>query len=92
MEIIYDILIKSIFASIASTGFAMLFNVPRHTLVFCAIGGGITYIIRNVSMELGLSIELSTFIASSCIEFISQFIFIIQIFHEKKNMISVPKN
>ena len=62
MEIIFDILIKSIFASIASTGFAMLFNVPKHTLIFCAIGGGITYIIRNVSMELGLSIlfNLST--------------------------------
>ncbi|MDY0051805.1 MAG: threonine/serine exporter family protein [Aliarcobacter sp.] len=71
MEIIFDILIKSIFASIASTGFAMLFNVPKHTLIFCAIGGGITYIIRNVSMELGLSIELSTFIASSCIGFIT---------------------
>ena len=71
MEIIYDILIKSIFASIASTGFAMLFNVPKHTLIFCAIGGGITYIIRNVSMELGLSIELSTFIASSSIGFIT---------------------
>ena len=54
MEIIYDILIKSIFASIASTGFAMLFNVPKHTLIFCAIDVGITYIIRNFSMELDL--------------------------------------
>jgi uncharacterized membrane protein YjjB (DUF3815 family) len=71
MEIILDILIKSIFASIASTGFAMLFNVPKHTLKFCAIGGGITYIIRNVSIELGASIELSTFIASSCIGYIT---------------------
>jgi uncharacterized membrane protein YjjB (DUF3815 family) len=71
MEIILDILIKSIFASIASTGFAMLFNVPKHTLKFCALGGGITYIIRNVSIELGASIELSTFIASSCIGYIT---------------------
>jgi uncharacterized membrane protein YjjB (DUF3815 family) len=71
MEIILDILIKSIFASIASTGFAMLFNVPKHTLKFCALGGGITYIIRNVSIELGASIELSTFIASACIGYIT---------------------
>jgi uncharacterized membrane protein YjjB (DUF3815 family) len=71
MDILIDILIKSIFASIASTGFAMLFNVPKDTLKFCALGGGITYIIRNVSIELGLSIELSTFIASSCIGFIT---------------------
>lgn len=71
MEIILDILMKSIFASIASTGFAMLFNVPKHTLKFCALGGGITYIIRNISIELGASIEFSTFIAAACIGYIT---------------------
>jgi uncharacterized membrane protein YjjB (DUF3815 family) len=69
--IILDILINSLFASIASTGFAMLFNVPKDTLKFCALGGGVTYIIRNISMELGLSIELSTFIAATCIGIIT---------------------
>jgi uncharacterized membrane protein YjjB (DUF3815 family) len=69
--IIFNILIKSIFASFASTGFAMLFNVPKDALKFCALGGAITYVIRNISMELGLSIELSTFIAASCIGFIT---------------------
>ena len=69
--IILDILINSIFASVASTGFAMLFNVPKDTLKFCALGGGLTYIIRNISMEFGLSIELSTFIAATCIGIIT---------------------
>lgn len=69
--IILDIFTNSIFASLASTGFAMLFNVPRDTLKFCALGGGITYIIRNVCMEFGLSIEFSTFIAATCIGIIT---------------------
>lgn len=69
--IILDILINSIFAAIASTGFAMLFNVPKDTLKFCALGGAITYIIRNASMEFGFSIELSTFIAATCIGIIT---------------------
>ncbi|WP_121627501.1 threonine/serine exporter family protein [Poseidonibacter antarcticus] len=71
MIIILNILLKSIFASVASTGFAMLFNVPKATLKYCALGGGITYIIRNVSMQMGLSIVLSTFIAAACIGFIT---------------------
>ena len=71
ITIILNILLKSIFASIASTGFAMLFNVPRSTLIFCALGGAITYILRNISMEIGFSIELSTFIAAACIGIIT---------------------
>ena len=71
MIIILNILLKSIFASVASTGFAMLFNVPKATLKYCALGGGITYIIRNISMEMGFSIVLSTFIAAACIGFIT---------------------
>ena len=69
--IILNILVKSIFASIASSGFAMLFNVPKDTLKFCALGGAITYIIRSTSMHLGLSIELSTFIAATVIGIIT---------------------
>jgi len=71
ISIILNILLKSVFASIASTGFAMLFNVPKSTLKYCALGGAITYIIRNISIELGLSIVLSTFIAATCIGIIT---------------------
>lgn len=71
ISVILHILLKSIFASIASSGFAMLFNVPKDALKFCALGGAITYVIRNVSMELGLSIELSTFIAATAIGIIT---------------------
>ena len=69
--IILNILLKSFFASIASSGFAMLFNVPKDTLKFCALGGAITYMIRSTSMQLGFSIELSTFIAAATIGIIT---------------------
>ncbi len=68
---ILDIFINSMFASIASTGFAMLFNVPKHALGFCAFGGAITYLIKDTGMDFGLSIELSTFIASTFIGIIA---------------------
>lgn len=62
-----DIILQSLFASLASTGFAMVFNVPKNTLKFCALGGFITYIIRASLLDFGLGIEISTFIASTII-------------------------
>ena len=56
-----DIILQSIFASIAATGFAMVFNVPKDSLKFCAIGGFITYMIRASLLDFGLGIEISTF-------------------------------
>ena len=66
-----DIILQSIFASIASTGFAMVFNVPKNSLKFCAIGGFITYMIRASLLDFGLGIEISTFIASTIIGIIA---------------------
>lgn len=71
ITIILNILLKSVFASVASTGFAMLFNVPKATLKYCALGGATTYIIRNILMQLGISIEFSTFISATCIGIIT---------------------
>ena len=64
-------LIESIFASIASVGFAMVFNVPRHTLIYCAIGGAIAYDVRTILLNLNLGIELSTFLASTIVGIIA---------------------
>jgi uncharacterized membrane protein YjjB (DUF3815 family) len=71
MELVLTIIIQSFFAAVASTGFAMVFNVPKHTLVYCAFGGAITYVIRKTFLELGFSIEFSTFIASLTIGMIA---------------------
>ena len=71
MATIFLLLIKSFFASVASTGFAMVFNVPKHTLKFCALGGAITYATRTFLLDIGFSIEFSTFIASLAIGIIA---------------------
>lgn len=67
MELVYKLLIEAIFASIASLGFAMVFNVPKHTLKYCALGGAIVYDLRTVFLTLDFGIEISTFLASAII-------------------------
>ena len=81
--IILNLLIEALFASIASVGFAMVFNVPKHTLVYCAVGGAITYVIRTISLHIGLGIEISTFLAST-------FIGIISLYWSRKYLIPRP--
>lgn len=78
-----SIFIDSLFASIASIGFAMVFNVPKHTLIYCAFGGAITYIARTFFLYLGFGIEISTFFAST-------FIGIVALYWSKKHLIPRP--
>ena len=66
-DLIIKMILEAIFASIASVGFAMVFNVPKHTLIYCAFGGAITFITRTILLDLGIGVELSTFIASTII-------------------------
>lgn len=45
MELILKLVIEGIsFASFAPLGFGMVFNVPKYTLKYCALGGAIVYI------------------------------------------------
>lgn len=58
------------FAWIPAVGFAMVFNVPRKMLVFCAIGGALTHSLRFLIMHFGIPIEWATFIVSTNMGFI----------------------
>ena len=58
------------FAWIPAVGFAMVFNVPRKMLVFCAIGGALTHSLRFLIMYFGIPIEWATFIVSTNMGFI----------------------
>lgn len=60
----YDLFSNLIFASLASVSFALMFNVPKKLLKYCAIGGSICFFSRSILMELGLSIILASFFAS----------------------------
>jgi len=69
----FVLLLNSLWAAIPAVGFGMIFNVPRSTLPFCAYGGAFTYGLREVLLQYGLSIELSTFIAATAIGVIGVF-------------------
>jgi len=76
-------IIEAFFASMASVGFAMVFNVPKHTLIYCAVGGAITYITRTICLHAGFGIEISTFLAST-------FIGIVALYWSRKYLIPRP--
>jgi uncharacterized membrane protein YjjB (DUF3815 family) len=68
----YLIFSDALWASLPAAGFAMIFNVPRSTLPFCAFGGAFTYGLRAVLLYY-CSVELATFIAATAIGIIGVF-------------------
>ena len=69
----FELLLDALWAAIPAVGFGMIFNVPRSALPFCALGGALTYGVREVLLHQNLSIELSTFIAATTIGIIGVF-------------------
>ncbi|WP_298943300.1 threonine/serine exporter family protein [uncultured Psychromonas sp.] len=58
------------FAWVPAVGFAMVFNVPRKMLIFCAAGGALTHSFRFLLLHFGIPIEWATFIASANMGFL----------------------
>lgn len=54
-------------SALAATGFAILFNVPRRTLIGCALGGAIGHSTRALLMHFGLDIEVATLFGAAVI-------------------------
>ncbi|AHJ12280.1 threonine/serine exporter family protein [Sulfurospirillum multivorans] len=67
------LLLDALWAAIPAVGFGMIFNVPRSALPLCALGGALTYGLREVLLHHHFSIELSTFIAATAIGIIGVF-------------------
>lgn len=53
-----------ILAAIPAAGFALVFNVPRRALPYCALLGAIGHGSRMAMMTAGVNIEWSSFIAA----------------------------
>nr|WP_086939657.1 threonine/serine exporter family protein [Thaumasiovibrio occultus] len=71
MNTLLMMLHNGLFAMIPAVGFAMVFNVPVKALKFCAIGGAVGHMVRYLLMDAaGMSIEMASFIAASCIGFL----------------------
>lgn len=61
-----DAAMNAVLAALPAAGFAMIFNVPRQALKFCALGGALTYSVRAFLMQgFGVSIGLATFAAAT---------------------------
>ena len=50
--ILQNLFLHAIFAAIPAVGFAMLFNVPKSALKYCAMGGAIVYTCREFFMNI----------------------------------------
>ncbi len=67
------LLFNALWAAVPSVGFAMIFNVPRSTLPFCAVGGAMTYGVRELLVNYPFSIEFATFVAATFIGIVGVF-------------------
>lgn len=67
ISLILTILNDAIFSAIPAVGFAMVFNVPRRFLPFCALAAAMGHGSRTFWLSLGLPIEWSTFFAAALV-------------------------
>lgn len=64
MDLMLVLLNDMLFAAIPAVGFAILFNVPKHYLIYCALGGAFGHSFRMLLMEFGVLIEWATYMAA----------------------------
>ena len=70
MELFKLMIIDALFAAVPAVGFAMVFNVPKKMLIYCAVGGAFAHSFRFLLMDLGVQIEWATLMASSSMGFL----------------------
>ncbi|GGP63028.1 hypothetical protein GCM10009347_31270 [Shewanella algicola] len=59
------------FSAIPAVGFAMVFNVPKRYLVYCAIAGAIGHSSRTILLQFSMPIEWATFVAAAIVGLIT---------------------
>jgi Uncharacterized conserved protein len=58
-------------ASVPAVGFALVFNVPREALKFCALGGALGHGLRFLLIALtGMHVEWATFLAATTVSMV----------------------
>lgn len=69
------VLEDALFSGIAALGFAILFNVPRRTLIYCMLAGAVGHAVRTLMLEqFHVSIILSTLIGATTVGFIAKWL------------------
>ncbi|MGL4447317.1 threonine/serine exporter family protein [Shewanella sp.] len=67
MDLLFLLLHDAVFSAIPAVGFAMVFNVPKRFLPYCALAGAIGHSSRTLMLHLGLPIEWATFAAAALV-------------------------
>jgi len=65
------ILMKSIAAGVAATGFAILFNVPQRTLLPVAVLAALGGLVKFGTMHVGVDIVFASFLSATAIGIVS---------------------
>ena len=65
------ILHDAIWSAVAALGFAVLFNVPPRTLIYCALCGAAGHALRTLLMQTGMGIEISTLLGATLVGFMA---------------------
>jgi uncharacterized membrane protein YjjB (DUF3815 family) len=60
VEFVVLLVQKGGWAAVATLGFAVLFNVPKYALPYCALIGALGYALRTALMSGGMGIVLAT--------------------------------
>ena len=67
MELLTGLANDMLFATIPALGFALLFNVPRGALKYCAQGGALGHGSRYLLLAAGMPIEWASFLAATLV-------------------------
>lgn len=70
LQILYDFF----WSGIAAFGFALLFNVPKRTLLSCVIIGAVGNTIRSILLQTGVDIGLATLAGSTTVGFMGVYL------------------
>ncbi len=73
MDVMQLVIVDAIWSALAAIGFAMLFNVPRRTLLACALTGAVGHATRALLIHFGMNIVPATLLGSSMIGFVGEY-------------------
>ena len=74
MTVFFQLLENMLFAAVPAVGFALLFNVPRSALGYCAIGGAIGRGLRFLLITADMPLVPATFIAAAVVSLLGVYI------------------
>ncbi|WP_428613831.1 threonine/serine exporter family protein [Shewanella sp.] len=67
MDLLIKLLNDALFSAVPAVGFAMVFNVPRRFLPYCALAGSLGHSLRTLLMHFDMPIEWGTFVAAALV-------------------------